>query len=415
MNSLPRNNIEVVITGVGATTPLGGDVPATWEGLLAGRVGASVLDTEWTREYRFPVRIAARLAVEPDGELDYVELKRMDRSEQLAVIAARQACRDASLTADTVDSVRCGVVIGTGIGGATTLVAQHDALRDRGLRAVSPQSIPMIMPNGPAAHVGLALRARAGVHAPMSACASGAEAIAWAWRMIMSGEADVVAAGGTDACITPAIMAGFTRARSMSTRNASPGTASRPFDAGRDGFVLGEGAGIVVLERADFAAARGAKAYGRLAGVGMSNDAHHITAPDPDGVGQGTAITNALHRAGLGAGDIGHVNAHATSTPLGDLIEGATIRRVLGDGPVVTAPKGALGHLLGGSGAVEAIATVLSIRDGLVPPTANLDTLDDRIGLDVVAGDPRQVSLTAAISNSFGFGGHNVTLAFTSV
>ncbi|WP_103342298.1 beta-ketoacyl-[acyl-carrier-protein] synthase family protein [Amycolatopsis sp. CA-126428] len=415
MNSPPHNDIEVVVTGVGATTPLGGDVPATWQGLLDGRAGVSTLDTGWTREYRFPVRIAARLAVEPAEVLDYVELKRMDRAEQLAVVAARQACRDADLGEDTVDPVRCGVVIGTGIGGATTLVTQHDALRERGLRAVSPQLIPMVMPNGPAALVGLALRARAGVHAPMSACASGAEAIAWAWRMIVAGEADVVVAGGTDACITPAIMAGFTRARSMSTRNESPGTASRPFDAGRDGFVLGEGAGILVLERAEFAAARGAKAYGRIAGVGMSNDAHHITAPDPDGAGQCAAITTALRRAGLAAGDIGHVNAHATSTPLGDLTESVTIRRVLGDGPVVTAPKGALGHLLGGSGAVEAIATVLSVRDGLVPPTANLDTLDDRIDLDVVAGEPRRVTLTAAISNSFGFGGHNVTLAFAGV
>ncbi|WIX90590.1 beta-ketoacyl-[acyl-carrier-protein] synthase family protein [Amycolatopsis sp. DG1A-15b] len=415
MKGPPRDDVEVVVTGVGATTPLGGDVPATWQGLLDGRAGASTLDTEWTREYRFPVRIAARLAVEPAGELDHVELKRMDRAEQLAVVAARQACRDADLAEDTVDPVRCGVVIGTGIGGATTLVTQHDALRERGLRAVSPQLIPMVMPNGPAALVGIALRARAGVHAPMSACASGAEAIAWAWRMIVAGEADVVVAGGTDACITPAIMAGFTRARSMSTRNASPETASRPFDAGRDGFVLGEGAGILVLERAGFAAARGAKAYGRLAGAGMSNDAHHITAPDPDGAGQSAAITTALRRAGLAAGDIGHVNAHATSTPLGDLTESVTIRRVLGDGPVVTAPKGALGHLLGGSGAVEAIATLLSIRDGLVPPTANLDTLDDRIGLDVVAGEPRRVTLTAAISNSFGFGGHNVTLAFAGV
>ncbi|MET9002026.1 beta-ketoacyl-[acyl-carrier-protein] synthase family protein [Amycolatopsis sp. NPDC004169] len=408
-----RPDVEVVVTGVGATTPLGGDVATTWRGLLDGRTGVSTLDVEWAR--KFPVRIAARLAVEPDGELEHVELKRMDRAEQLAVLAARQACRDAVLTDGTVDPVRCGVVVGTGIGGATTLVAQHDALRDRGLRAVSPQLIPMVMPNGPAALVGLALKARAGVHAPMSACASGAEAIAWAWRMIVAGEADVVVAGGTDACITPAIMAGFARARSMSTRNASPGTASRPFDAGRDGFVLGEGAGVLVLERADFAAARGAKAYGRLAGAGMSNDAHHITAPDPDGTGQAAAITAALRRAGLAAGDIGHVNAHATATPLGDLTESGTIRRVLGDGPVVTAPKGALGHLLGGSGAVEAIATVLSVREGLVPPTANLDALDDRIGLDVVAGEPRRLTLTAALSNSFGFGGHNVTLAFTGV
>jgi len=405
---------EVVVTGLGATTPLGGDVAATWAGLLDARTGVSALSADWVAEHEFPVRIAAQLAVEPDRDLDYIELKRMDRCEQLALIAARQAWRDAGLADDSVEPARRGVVIGTGIGGALTLVAQHDGIRTRGLRGVSPQCIPMIMPNGPAAMVGLEFRARAGVHAPMSACASGAEAIAWAWRMIKAGEADVVLAGGADACITPAIMAGFVRARSMSSRNASPDAASRPFDADRDGFVLGEGAGIVVLERAEFAAARRARVYGRLAGAGMSNDAHHITAPDPDGIGQASAMTAAMRTGGLTVADIGHVNAHATSTPLGDLVESATIRHVFGDHPVVTAPKGVLGHLLGASGAVEAIATLLSIRDGVVPPTANLDTLDERIELDVVTGAPRRTPLTAAISNSFGFGGHNVTLAFSA-
>lgn len=405
---------EVVVTGLGATTPLGGDVASTWAGLLDARTGVSTLSASWVAEHRFPVRIAAQLAVEPERDLNYVELRRTDRCGQLALIAARQAWRDAGLTDDSVDPVRRGVVVGTGIGGAMTLVAQHDAIRAKGLREVSPQTIPMIMPNGPAAVVGLEFQARAGVHAPMSACASGAEAITWAWKMIRAGEADVVLAGGTDACITPAIMAGFVRARTMSRRNTSPGDASRPFDADRDGFVLGEGAGVVVLERAEFAAARRAKVYGKLAGAGMSNDAHHITAPDPEGDGQARAMTAAVRSAGLTVADIGHVNAHATSTPLGDLVESATIRRVFGDQPVVTAPKGVLGHLLGASGAVEAIATVLSIRDGVVPPTANVAALDERIQLDVVTGAPRRIPLTAAISNSFGFGGHNVTLAFSA-
>jgi 3-oxoacyl-[acyl-carrier-protein] synthase II len=414
VSAVLRADVDVVITGLGVTTPLGGDVASTWRGLLDGRSGVAALTSQWAVEHDFPVRIAARLAVEPTQELEPVELRRLDRCEQLAMVAARQAWRDAGLTEDSVDPIRRGAVVGTGIGGVLTVVDQHDALRTGGPRAVSPQTIPMIMPNGPAAHVGLALRARAGVHAPVSACAAGAEAIAVGWRMIKMGDADVVIAGGTDACIAPVIMAGFLRARSMSKRNSHPNRASRPFDAERDGFVFGEGAGIVVLERADFAAARGAKSYGRLVGVGMSNDAHHIAAPDPEGVGQGRAILNALRSAGLDRADIGHVNAHATSTTLGDLTESSAIRRALGDHPVVSAPKGALGHMLGAAGAVEAIATILSIRDSVVPPTANLETLDARIPLDVVAGGPREVSLTAAISNSFGFGGHNVTLAFTA-
>jgi 3-oxoacyl-[acyl-carrier-protein] synthase II len=357
-----------------------------------------------------PVR-AARLAAEP--ELGYIETKRLDRCEQLAMVAAREAWSDAGLTEDTVPPERRAVVIGTGIGCTATMLSQHDTLRTRGPQKVTPHLIPMIMPNGPAAHVGLALRARAGVHAPMSACASGAEALAWAWRLLTLGVADVVVAGGAEACIIPIIVAGFVRAKSMSTAAVDAARTSRPFDADRTGFVLGEGAGVLVLERAGSAAARGARVYGRLAGVGMSNDAYHITAPDPDNAGQISAVAQALRSADLTPSDVNHVNAHATSTRLGDLAESGTIRRAIGDHAVVTAPKGALGHLLGASGAVEAIATVLSVRHGVVPPTVNLDNQDPAIELDVVAGAPRALPITAAVSNSFGFGGHNVALAFT--
>jgi len=415
VTSPPRPDVEVVVTGVGATTPLGGDVPATWQGLLDGRAGVSTLDTEWTRAHEFPVRIAARLAVEPDGELDHVELKRMDRAEQLAVIAARQACRDADLAGDTVDPLRCGVVIGTGIGGAVTLLNQHDIMKEGGVRKVSPLTIPMLMPNGPAAHVGLEFHARGGVHSPVSACASGAEALAWAWRMLRAGEVDVVIAGGAEACITGIPLAGFSQMRAMCmSHNDDPEHASRPFDAARDGFVLGEGAGVMVMERAEFAEARGARLHGRLAGIGTSADAYHITAPDPEGGGQSRAMTAALRSGGLDPSDIGHVNCHATSTPVGDVGETVSVRKAIGDHPILTAPKGSLGHLLGAAGAVEGIAAVLSIRDGLIPPTANLENLDEKITLDVVAGEARKVELTAALNDSFGFGGHNVALAFTA-
>jgi len=278
---------------------------------------------------------------------------------------------------------------------------------------VSPLTVPMLMPNGPAAHVGLELKAQAGVHAPVSACASGAEAIAWAYRMIMSGEADVVVAGGAEACITAIPVAGFSQARTMSTRNDEPEKASRPFDTARDGFVLGEGAGVMVLERREFAEARGARIYGRLAGIGTSADGYHITAPDPEGVGQSRAIAAALRSGGIDPSDVGHVNCHATSTPVGDVAETVAIRKAIGDHPVLTAPKGALGHLLGAAGAVEAIVTVLSIRDGIVPQTLNLENLDPAVTLDVVAGEPRKIKLDAAVNDSFGFGGHNVALAFT--
>lgn len=406
---------DVVVTGLGATTPLGGDVASTWDALLSGRSGVRTLTADFVEKYELPVKIGAPLAVEPTEVLPRVEARRLDRCEQVAVVAARQAWADAGLGEDGVDPERLGVVIGTGIGGAMTLLAQDDLIETVGLRKVSPLTVPMLMPNGPAAHVGLDLKARAGVHAPVSACASGAEALAWAWRMLKTGEADVVVAGGAEACITTITMAGFIQARTMSTRNDDPEAASRPFDVDRDGFVLGEGAGIMVLEREDFARARGARIYGRLAGIGTSSDGHHITAADPEGIGQSRAIAAALRSSGVDKADVGHVNCHATSTPVGDVIEPQAVRRAIGDHPVLTAPKGNHGHLLGASGAVEAITTLLSVRDGIVPPTLNLKNQDPKVQLDVVTGEPRKINLVAAVNNSFGFGGHNVSLVFTQV
>jgi len=403
---------DVVVTGLGATTPLGGDVASTWDALRAGKSGISALTENWAERYDLPVRIAAKLAVDPADCLKRVEARRLDRCEQVAVIAAREAWQHAG--APELEPERLGVVIGTGIGGALTLLGQDDLLENQGMRKVSPLTIPMLMPNGPAAHVGLDLGARGGVHAPVAACASGAEALAIAWRMLRAGEVDVVVAGGAEACIVPITLAGFAQMRAMSTRNDQPERASRPFDISRDGFVLGEGAGVMVLERAEFAAARGAAVHGRLAGVGTSSDGHHISAPEPEGTGAGRAITAALRSAGLDKADIGHVNAHATATPVGDVAEAAAIRQSIGDHAVITAPKSALGHLLGAAGAVEGLACLLAIRDGVVPPTRNLEDLDPGVQLDVVTGSAREVDLHAAVNDSFGFGGHNVALAFTS-
>jgi 3-oxoacyl-[acyl-carrier-protein] synthase II len=403
---------EVVITGLGATTPLGGDVTSTWDALRSGKSGVVALTEDWVDRYDLPVRIAAKLAVDPSDCLPRVQARRWDRCEQVAVIVAREAWQHAG--APEVEPERLGVVIGTGIGGALTLLGQDDLLENAGMRKVSPLTIPMLMPNGPAAHVGLDLGARGGVHAPVAACASGAEALAIAWRMIRAGEVDVVVAGGAEACILPITLAGFAQMRAMSTRNNEPERASRPFDIARDGFVLGEGAGAMVLERAEFAAARGAARHARLAGVGTSSDGYHITAPEPEGIGAGRAISVALRTAGLAKTDVGHVNAHATATPVGDVAEAAAIRTAIGDHTVVTAPKGALGHLLGAAGAVEGLACVLALQDGVVPPTLNLEDVDPGVQLDVVTGSAREVQLTAAVNDSFGFGGHNVALAFTS-
>ncbi|ATY10508.1 beta-ketoacyl-[acyl-carrier-protein] synthase family protein [Amycolatopsis sp. AA4] len=412
------SNIDVVITGMGATTPLGGDVASTWDGLLAGRSGIRTIEADWAEELDLPVRIAAQLAVEPTDILPRVQARRLDRCEQVALIAARQAWADAGFAEQTdehtdVEPERLGVSIGTGVGGPVTLLTQNDLLHQQGLRKVSPLTVPMLMPNGPAAHVGIDLKARAGVHSPASACASGAEGIANGFEMIRSGRADVVVAGGSEACIHPITVAGFAQARTVSTRNDDPAAASRPFDVSRDGFVLGEGSGVVVLERADRAKARGARIYAKLAGYGLTSDAYHITGNHPEGIGQIAAMRAAMTMAGLSPSDIGHVNAHATSTVVGDIGEAAAIRAAIGEHPVVTAPKGALGHLVGGAGAVEGIATILALYEGVVPATLNLTELDPKVQLDVVAGENRKVELAAALSNSFGFGGHNTALLFT--
>jgi 3-oxoacyl-[acyl-carrier-protein] synthase II len=304
-------------------------------------------------------------------------------------------------------------VVGTGLGGATTLLAQEVKFSTSGSRVVSPHTVPMVMPNGPAAWIGLELGARAGVHAPTSACATGAEAIMSALEMIRGGRADVVVAGGTEALVHPVLISGFAAMRALSTRNDEPTRASRPFDKGRDGFVFGEGAGVIVLERADLARARGAKLYARLAGAAMTSDGYDIVKPDPEGLGVIRAITLALEDAGIDKADVVHVNAHATSTPVGDVAEILALHKALGDHPVVTSIKSMTGHLLGAAGAVESIATVLSVLNGVIPPTINLDDPDDQVSLDVVANTGRTMDVPVAINNSLGFGGHNAALVFT--
>ncbi|MER7011544.1 beta-ketoacyl-[acyl-carrier-protein] synthase family protein [Saccharopolyspora sp. NPDC000359] len=408
---------EVVITGLGATTPLGGDVASTWDGVLNGATGIKRLEAEWLDRFELPAKIGAPLAVEPADVLPRVQLRRMDRCEAIAVIAAREAWSDAGFElpsdeSEPVDPDRLGVALGTGIGGPLTLLQQDDLLEEHGLRKVSPLTVPMLMPNGPAAMVSLDLRARAGVHSPASACASGAEGLAKGFDMIQQGHADVVVAGGAEACIHPITIAGFAQARTLSTRNDDPDRASRPFDVDRDGFVMGEGAGVIVLESAEHAKARGARIYARLAGTGITSDAYHITGSHPDGRGQIGAMRKALRSADLEPSDIGHVNAHATSTVVGDVGEANSVRQAIGADAVVTAPKGSLGHLVGGAGAVESIITILSLQHGVIPATRNMDKQDPKVELDVVADKPRHVEQTAAINNAFGFGGHNVALAF---
>ncbi|GLW08193.1 3-oxoacyl-ACP synthase [Microtetraspora sp. NBRC 13810] len=397
----------VSVTGLGATTPLGGDVPDTWAGMLAGRSGITVLDEEWAAD--LPVRIAGRMRVDPAGVLGRVPARRLDRTQQAALVAAREAWADAG--APGVEPGRLAVVVGTGVGGVLTTLAQDDVLEASGARKVSPCTVPMLMPNAAAAVVSMEFGARGGAHTPVSACASGAEAIAVGLDLIRLGRADVVIAGGAEACVHPLTLAGFAQARALSTRNDAPPAASRPFDAGRDGFVLAEGAALVVLEREGFAAARGARAHATLAGAATTSDAFHITGADAGG--QARAMRLALASAGVDALDVGHVNAHATATPAGDLTETRSIAEALGTHPAVTAVKSMTGHMCGASGALGAFATILALRDGVIPATRNLDDPDPAVPLDVVTGGPRRGRWTAAMTNSFGFGGHNASLVFT--
>jgi 3-oxoacyl-[acyl-carrier-protein] synthase II len=407
---------RVVVTGLGATTPLGGDVQSTWSALLAGKSGVRTLTEEWTS--LLPVSFAARVAIEPSEQMERVEIRRLDRSEQFALIASREAWKDAG--SPDVDKERLGVVIASGIGGVITMLEQYDILNSKGARLVSPHTVPMLMPNGPAANVGLEFQAKAGVHTPVSACASGAEAVGYALEMIRSNRADIIVSGGVEAAIHQLPMAGFAAMKALSTRNDDPARASRPYDVDRDGFVLGEGGGVLVLEEYEHAKARGAKIYCEIAGQGLTSDGYHIAAPDPDGAGVQRAIKFALRDSSLSTKDIFHLNAHATSTPAGDVAEANALRAALGseaDHVAVSATKSMTGHLLGGAGAIESVFLVKAIQDRMAPPTINIDNLDPSVTIDVVRDKPRALPTgdIAALNDSFGFGGHNVVLVFKSL
>jgi 3-oxoacyl-[acyl-carrier-protein] synthase II len=409
---------RIVVTGLGATTPVGGTVPETWEAILAGESGVRLMPFDWVETYELPVKIAATIKVSPLDLLARVEARRLDPAGQYALVASREAWGDAG-TPDVAPE-RLGVVIGTGIGGVNTLLDQWDTLKEKGVRRIFPLAVPMLIVNGPAAAVSIELGARAGAHTPVSACSSGAEAIGYAMEMIRNGRADIVVAGGTEAAMHPMPIAGFTAMQALSTRNDDPEGASRPYDTGRDGFVLGEGAAVVVLESEEHAKARGARIYAEVGGLGMSSDAHHIAAPDPVGAGASRAMREAVESAGLTAKDIVHINAHATSTPVGDIAESNAIRLAFGDEAdhmPVSATKSMTGHLLGAAGALETIFSVLAIYHRLAPATINLDDFDPAISLDVVHGEHRKLPEgdIAALNNSFGFGGHNVALAIRSV
>ncbi|MEV6137232.1 KasA/KasB family beta-ketoacyl-ACP synthase [Nocardia sp. NPDC051990] len=399
----------VVVTAVAATTSIADDIDATWSGLLAGRSGIGMLDDDFVAEYELPVRIGGKLKTRPGDQLTRIEQRRHSYVEQLALVLGRQVWRNAG--APEVEGERLAVVIGTGLGGGDALINAVDSMRDGGYRKVSPMSVPMVMPNGPAATVGLEIGAKAGVFAPVSACSSGSEAIAHAWRLITTGEADVVVAGGVEGHIDAVPIASFAMMRAMSTRNDEPERASRPFDRDRDGFVFGEAGALLVLESERHARARGAQIHGRVLGAGITSDAYHIVASEPEGVGAARAMRKAISTAGLQVSDIQHVNAHATSTSIGDASEANAITAVTPEASVY-APKSALGHSIGAVGALESILTMLTLRDQIVPPTLNLDNRDLEIDLDIVAGAPREQHIDFALNNSFGFGGHNVALAF---
>ncbi len=407
---------RVVVTGLGAITPLGTDVPGTWQAMLAGQSGVRAITDEWAQ--RLPCQIAAWAAADPATLIDRVQARRLDRCEMFALIAAREAWADAG--APEVDPERLGVAVASGIGGVGSTLAAYDTLKEKGWQRLSPFTVPMLMPNGSAGWISIELGAQAGTHTTVSACASGAEAIGYAIDMIRSGRADVVVAGGTEAAILELNIGAFAAMRALSLRNDDPERASRPFDKGRDGFVLGEGAGIVVLESEQHAAARGARVYAVAAGAGYSSDAHHIAQPEPNGTGARLAIGRALANAGVTADQVVHVNAHATSTPAGDLVEAQAIGAALGPRSgevVVSSTKSMTGHLLGGAGAVESVAAILALHHRTAPPTINLDDPEDDLPVEIAVKptglQPRGEGPMAVINNSFGFGGANVAVVFT--
>ena len=408
-------SIKIVVTGIGATTPLGGDAQSTWKALLAGESGISTMEQEWVAKYELPVTFAGQAKVKASEVLTLQETKRLDPSSQFALIAAREAWADAGIT--DFDPERLSVEFATGIGGIWTLLDAFDTLKEKGPRRVLPMTVPMLMPNGPAAAIGMDISARGGVRTSVSACASGTEAIANAITRLRSREIDIVVAGGCEAAMHPLTIAAFASMHALSRRNDEPTKASRPYDVNRDGFVMGEGAGALVLETEEHALARGAKIYAELAGGYVTSDAHHITAPDPEGTAAARAVIGALKMANAEVADVNHINAHATSTPVGDIAEYTALKRVFGDNLKnipLSATKSSTGHLLGGAGAIEAIFTVLAVHEKTAPPTLNLDDPDPAIELDVVVSPRALGENILAISNSFGFGGHNAVVAFRS-
>lgn len=407
-NGLPN----VVVTGIAMTTALATDADTTWKKLLAGESGIRRLEDDFVEEYDLPVRIGGHLLEGFDDQLTRVELRRLSYLQKMSTVIGRRVWENAG--SPEVDPKRLMVSIGTGLGSTEELVFAYDGMRAKGLRAVSPLVVQMYMPNGAAAAVGLERKAKAGVNTVISACASGSEGIANAWRNIVLGEADIAICGGVETKIEAVPIAGFAQMRIvLSNTNDDPTGACRPFDKDRNGFVFGEGAAMMVIETEEHAKARGANILARIMGASVTSDGYHIVAPDPNGEQAGYAMTRAIELAGLAPSDIDHVNAHATGTSVGDLAEGVAINNAMkGHRPAVYAPKAALGHSVGAVGAVESILTVLALRDGIIPPTLNLKNLDPEIDLDVVAGEPRPGDYKYAINNSFGFGGHNVALTF---
>ncbi len=406
-NGLP----DVVVTGIAMTTALATDADSTWKKLLDGESGIRKLDDLFIEQFDLPVRIGGHLLEDFDHELTRVELRRYLFLQKMSTRIGRRVWANAG--SPEVDTNRLMVAIGTGMGSTEEFVWVNDEIRQRGIRAISPLGVQKAMPNAAAAAVGLERGARAGILTPVSACASGAEAIALVWRNIVLGEADIAICGGVETKIEAVPIAAFAQQNLLSTNNDDPAGACRPFDKDRDGFVFGEAGALMVVETEEHANSRGATILGRLMGAGITSDGFDAVLPDPNGERAGHAMTRAIQHAGLTPADIDHVNAHATGTVAGDLAEAKAIRKALGaHRPAVYAPKAALGHSIGAVGAVESILTVLALRDGIIPPTLNLCTLDPEIDLDVVAGESRTGDYRYAISNSFGIGGHNVALTF---
>ena len=401
---------SVVVTAVEATTALAADIESTWKGLLAGESGIRILTDDFVEKWDLPVRIGGHLVDNVDDHMTRLDMRRMSYVQRMSKLLAGRLWESAGKP--EVDPDRFSVVIGTGLGGGEKIVETYDAMNEGGPRKVSPLAVQMIMPNGAAAVAGLELGARAGVITPVSACSSGSEAIAHAWRQIVMGDADFAVCGGVEGGIEALPIAAFSMMRAMSTNNEDPAGASRPFDRDRDGFVFGEAGALMVIETEEHAKARGAKPLARLMGAGITSDAFHMVAPASDGLRAGQAMKRAMETAGLSAQDIDHVNAHATATSIGDVAEANAIRVAGVEHAAVYAPKSALGHSIGAVGALESTLTILALRDGVIPPTLNYETPDPDIDLDVVAGEPRYGDYSYAINNSFGFGGHNVALAF---